>query len=131
MSLKNVMTVITVVTGLVGLGFIIFPTIITNQVFPTVGEEAIMVGVFHRQIMGAMVLVFSIFHWFMRDAEEVIAKRFLFASGISFLLNALILLKVGVIEPVTTFPFPPFIILLILASASFYFSKKEYPDPTQ
>ena len=43
MSLKNVMTVITVVTGLVGLSFIIFPTIITNQVFPNVGEEAIMV----------------------------------------------------------------------------------------
>ena len=131
MSLKNVMTVITVVTGLVGLSFIIFPTIITNQVFPTVGEEAIMVGVFHRQIMGAMVLVFSIFHWFMRDAEEVIAKRFLFASGISFLLNALILLKVGVIDPVTTFPFPPFILLVILSSVSFYFSKKEYSEPTQ
>jgi hypothetical protein len=79
MSLKNVMTVITVVTGLVGLSFIIFPTFITNQVFPTVGEEAIMVGVFHRQLMGSMVLVFSIFHWFMRDAEEAIAKRFLFA----------------------------------------------------
>ena len=93
MSLKNVMTVITVVTGLVGLSFIIIPTLITNQVFPNVGEEAIMVGVFHRQLMGAMVLVFSIFHWFMRDAEEVIAKRFLFASGISFLLNALVLLK--------------------------------------
>ena len=106
--------------------FLLFPL-----VFPNVGEEAIMVGVFHRQIMGAMVLVFSIFHWFMRDAEEVIAKRFLFASGISFLLNALILLKVGVIDPVTTFPFPPFILLLILSSASFYFSKKEYPDLTQ
>ena len=131
MSLKNVMTVITFVTGLVGLSFIIFPTIITNQVFPTVGEEAIMVGVFHRQIMGAMVLVFSIFHWFMRDAEEVIAKRFLFASGISFLLNALILLKVGVIDAVTTFPFPPFILLVILSSVSFYFSKKEYSEPTQ
>ena len=48
MSLKNVMTVITVVTGLVGLSFIIIPTLITNQVFPNVGEEAIMVGVFHR-----------------------------------------------------------------------------------
>ena len=131
MSLKNVMTVITVVTGLVGLSFIIFPTLITNQIFPNVGEEAIMVGVFHRQIMGAMVLVFSIFHWFMRDAEEVIAKRFLFASGISFLLNALILLKVGVIDAVTTFPFPPFILLVILSSVSFYFSKKEYSDPTQ
>lgn len=131
MSLKNVMTVITAVTGLVGLSFIIFPTIITNQVFPTVGEEAIMVGVFHRQIMGAMVLVFSIFHWFMRDAEEAIAKRFLFASGISFLLNALILLKVGVIDAVTTFPFPPFILLVILSSVSFYFSKKEFSEPTQ
>ena len=131
MSLKNVMTVITAVTGLVGLSFIIFPTIITNQVFPTVGEEAIMVGVFHRQIMGAMVLVFSIFHWFMRDAEEVIAKRFFFSLWISFLLNALILLKVGVIDAVTTFPFPPFIILVILSSVSFYFSKKEYSEPTQ
>ena len=95
MSLKNIMTVITIVTGLVGLSFIIFPTIITNQIFPTVGEEAILVGVFHRQIMGAMVLVFSIFHWFMSDAEKEIAKRFLFASGISFLLNAIMLLKVG------------------------------------
>ena len=125
MSLKNVMTVITVVTGLVGLSFIIFPTFITNQVFPTVSEEAIMVGVFHRQLMGSMVLVFSIFHWFMRDAEEAIAKRILFASGISFLLNALILLKVGVVDAVTSFPFPPFILLVILATASFYFSKKE------
>jgi len=126
MNLKNVMTVITVVTGLVGLSFIIIPTLITNQVFPNVGEEAIMVGVFHRQLMGTMVLVFSIFHWFMRDAEEVIAKRFLFASGISFLLNALMILKVGVVDAVTSFPFPPFIILLILATVSFYFSKKEH-----
>ena len=125
MSLKNVMTVVAVVTGLVGLSFIIFPTIITNQIFPTVGEEAIMVGVFHRQIMGSMVLVFSIFHWFMRDAEEVIANRFLFIAGISFLLNALILAKVGVVDPVTAFHFPPFIILVILSVVSFYFSKKE------
>ena len=84
-----------------------------------------MVGVFHRQLMGSMVLVFSIFHWFMRDAEEAIAKRILFASGISFLLNALILPKVGVVDAVTSFPFPPFILLVILAAASFYFSKKE------
>ena len=128
MSLKNVMTVITVVTGLVGLSFIIIPTLITNQVFPNVGEEAIMVGVFHRQLMGAMVLVFSIFHWFMRDAEEAIAKRFLLASGISFLLNALVLLKVGAIDAVTSFPFPPFILLVILTIVSFYFSKKGSSD---
>ena len=74
MSLKNVMPLITVVTALVGLSFIIFPTIITNQVFPTVGEEAIMVGVLHLQIMGSMVIVFSIFNLLLRDAEEVIAK---------------------------------------------------------
>lgn len=88
-----------------------------------------MVRVFHPQLMGAFVLVFSIFHWMMRDAEAVIAKRFLFASGISFLLNALMLLKVGVIDSVTSFPFPPFILLLILATASFYFSKKEHYSP--
>ena len=67
----------------------------------------------------------------MRDAEEAIAKRFLFASGISFLLNALVLLKVGVVDTVTSFPFPPFILLVILATASFYFSKKEYSDSDQ
>ena len=87
-----------------------------------------MVGVFHRQVMGTMVLVLSIFHWFMRDAEEAIAKRFLFASGICFLLNALMLIKVGVIDGVTSFPFPPFILLVFLATASFYFSKKESSD---
>ena len=76
MSLKNVMTVITAVTGLVGLSFIIFPTFITNQVFPTVGEEAIMVGVFHRQLMGSMVLVFSIFHWFMGISIKPILIKF-------------------------------------------------------
>ena len=129
MSLKNVMTMISVVTGLVGLGFIIIPTLITKQVFPNVGDEAIMVGVFHRQLMGALVLVFSIFHWMMRDAEAAIAKRFLFASGISFLLNALMILKVGVVDSVTSFPFPPFILLLILATVSFYFSKKEHSVP--
>jgi len=62
----------------------------------------------------------------MRDAEEAIAKRFLFAIGISLLLNALLIFKVGVVDAVTSFPFPPFMLLLILATASFYFSKKEY-----
>ena len=90
-----------------------------------------MVGVFHRQVIGSMVLVFSIYHWFMRDAEEAIAKRFLFASGISFLLNALMILKVGVVDAVTSFPFPPFILLVILATVSFYFSKKEHSGSDQ
>ena len=67
-----------------------------------------MVGVFHRQLRGSMVLVFSIFHWFMRDAEEAIAKRFLFASGISFLLNALVLLKVRCRWCSYFFSFPTF-----------------------
>ena len=128
MSLKNAMTVITVVTGLVGLSFIIFPTFITNQVFPTVGEEALMVGVFHRQLMGSMVLVFSIFHWFMRDAEEAIAKRFLFASGFCFSVNALALIKASDIDGFIALPIPPFVLLVILAIASFCVSKKESSD---
>ena len=52
--------------------------------FPAVGEEAIMVGVFHRQVLGAAVLVFTIYLWFMKDAEEAIAKRFLFASSYAY-----------------------------------------------
>ena len=125
MNPKNVMMCIAVVTSLVGLGFIIFPIQITNQIFPSIGEEAIVVGVFHRQVIGSMVLVFSIYHWFMRDAEEEIAKRFLFASGICFLLNALMLIKVSVIDGVTTFPFPPFVLLVILSGTTFYVSKKK------
>ena len=42
----------------------------------------------------------------MRDIEEVVAKQFLFASTISFLLYALILRKVGVVDAVTSFPYP-------------------------
>ena len=122
------MTCITVVTGLVGLGFILFPTFITNQIFPTIGEEAIMVGVLHRQVIGSMVLVFSIYHWFMRDEEEAIAKRFLFASWICYLLNALMLIKVSVIDGVTTFPFPPFVLLVLLSVIAFYTSIKESSD---
>ena len=87
-----------------------------------------MVGLFHHQVMGTMVFVFSIFHWFMTDAEEAIAKRFLFASGICFLLNALMLIKVGVIDGFTSFSFPPFILLFFLVTASFYFSIKESFD---
>ena len=60
----------------------------------------------------------------MRDAEKVIAKRFLFASGLCFSLNALILIKASVIDGVTALPIPPFVIFIILAIASFYVSKK-------
>ena len=84
MNSKNLMTVMAVVTGLVGLASIILPGQITSMVFPTVGEEAIMVGAWHRQVLGAAILILSIYFWFMRDAEKVIAKRYLFASGLCF-----------------------------------------------
>ena len=124
MNSKNLMTVMAVVTGLVGLASIIVPAQITSMVFPTVGEEAIMVGAWHRQVLGAAILVFSIYFWFMRDTEKVIAKRFLFASGLCFSLNALVLIKASVIDGVTALPIPPFVILVIFAIASFYVSKK-------
>ena len=128
MNSKNLMTVMAVVTGLVGLASIIVPAQITSMVFPTVGEEAIMVGAWHRQVLGAAILVFSIYFWFMRDTEKVIAKRFLFASGLCFSLNALVLIKASVIDGVTALPIPPFVILVIFAIASFYVSKKDSSD---
>ena len=128
MSSKNFMTVMAVVTGLVGLASIILPGQITSMVFPTVGEEAIMVGAWHRQVLGAAILVFSIYFWFMRDTEKVIAKRYLFASGLCFSLNALVLIKVSVIDGVTALPIPPFVIVVIFAIASFYVSKKDSSD---
>jgi hypothetical protein len=68
-----------------------------------------MVGAWHRQVLGAAILVFSIYFWFMRDTEKVIAKRFLFASGLCFSLNALVLIKASVIDGVTALPIPPFV----------------------
>ena len=128
MNSKNLMTVMAVVTGLVGLASIIVPAQIISMVFPTVGEEAIMVGAWHRQVLGAAILVFSIYFWFMRDTEKVIAKRFLFASGLCFSLNVLVLIKASVIDGVTALPVPPFVILVIFAIASFYVSKIDSSD---
>jgi len=121
---KNLMTAMAIVTGLVGLASLIVPAQITSQVFPPLGEEAMMVGVWHRQVLGGCILIASIYCWFMRDAEQVIASRFLFATGLAFSLNALILIKVSIIDGVTGLPYPPFIILVIFAIASFYVSKK-------
>ena len=128
MNSKNLMTVMAVVTALIGLASIILPTRITSMIFPTVGEEAIVVGVWHGQVLGAAILALSIYFWFMRDAEKVIAKRFLFASGLCFSLNALVLIKASVIDGVTALPIPPFVILVIFAIASFYVSKKDSSD---
>ena len=128
MNSKNLMTVMAVVTALIGLASIILPTQITSMIFPTVGEEAIVVGVWHRQVLGAAILALSIYFWFMRDVEKVIAKRFLFASGLCFSLNALVLIKASVIDGVTALPIPPFVILVIFAIASFYVSKKDSSD---
>ena len=125
MNSKNIMTVMAVVTGLVGLASIILSTQITTTIFPTVGEEAIIVGVWHRQVLGAAILVLSIYFWFMRDAEEVVAKRFLFASGLCFSVNALVLIKASVIDGVTALPIPSFSILVIFGIASFYVSTKK------
>ena len=118
------MTAIAIVTGLVGLASLIVPAQITSQVFPPLGEEAMMVGVWHRQVLGGAILIASIYCWFMRDAEQVIASRFLFATGLAFSLNALVLIKASNIDGVTGLPYPPFIILVIFAIASFYVSKK-------
>ena len=118
------MTAIAIVTGLVGLASLIVPAQITSQVFPPLGEEAMMVGVWHRQVLGGAILIASIYCWFMRDAEQVIASRFLFATGLAFSLNALVLIKASIIDGVTGLPYPPFIILVIFAIASFYVSKK-------
>ena len=84
MSSKNLMTVMAVVTGLVGLASIISPAQITSMVFPTVGEKAIMVGAWHRQVLGAAILILSIYFLFMRDTEKVIAKRFCLPQGYVF-----------------------------------------------
>ena len=124
MNSRNLMTAIAIVTGLVGVASLIVPAQITSQVFPPLGEEAMMVGVWHRQVLGGTILIASIYCWFMRDAEQVIASRFLFATGLAFSLNALILIKVSIIDGVTGLPYPPFIILVIFAIASFYVSKK-------
>ena len=118
------MTAIAIVTGLVGLLSFIVPAQITSQVFPPLGEEAMMVGVWHRQVLGGAILIASIYCWFMRDAEQVIASRFLFATSLAFSLNALVLIKASIIDGVTGLPYPPFIILVIFAIASFYVSKK-------
>ena len=107
MNPKNLMTGMSFITAIVGLAFIIFPTQITTTLFPTVGEEAIMVGVAHRHILGASVLVFSIYLWFIKDAEETIAKRFLFATSLCFGLQALILIKSSVIDGVIPLPIRP------------------------
>ena len=123
MTPRNLMTAIAIVTGLVGLASLIVPAQITSQVFPPLGEEAMMVGVWHRQVLGGGILIASIYCWFMRDAEQVIARRFLFATGLCFSLNALVLIKVSIIDGVTELPYPPFIILVIFAIASFYVSK--------
>ena len=106
MNSRNLMTAIAIVTGLVGVASLIVPAEI------------------HRQVVGGCILIASIYCWFMRDAEQVIASRFLFATGLAFSLNALILIKVSIIDGVTGLPYPPFIILVIFAIASFYVSKK-------
>ncbi len=124
MNSRNLMTAIAIVTGLVGVASLIVPAQITSQVFPPLGEEAMMVGVWHRQVLGGAILIASIYCWFMRDAEQVIASRFLFATGLAFSLNALVLIKASIIDGVTGLPYPPFIILVIFAIASFYVSKK-------
>ena len=122
------MTVMAVVMGLTGLVSLIVPAQITSIVFPTVGEEAIIVGAWHRQLLGAGILILTILFWFMRDTEKVIAKRFLFASGLCFSLNALILIKASVIDGVILLPIPPVALTVILSIASFYVSKKGSSD---
>ena len=124
MNSRNLMTAIAIVTGLVGVASLIVPAQITSQVFPPLGEEAMMVGVWHRQVLGGAILIASIYCWFMRDVEQVIASRFLFATSLAFSLNALVLIKASIIDGVTGLPYPPFIILVIFAIASFYVSKK-------
>ncbi len=61
MNPRNLMTAIAIVTGLAGLAAFIVPAQITAQVFPPLGEEAMMVGVWHRQVLGGGILIASIY----------------------------------------------------------------------
>ena len=125
MNPKNVMTAMACITTLAGILFFMFATEITARLFPNVGEEAIMVGVFHRKLLAGSLFSFSIFFVYMRDAEDQIAKRFLFAAGLCFCVVISTITGASVLDGATALPTPSIVIFAIFAIVSFYVSTKK------
>ena len=123
MKTKNTMIILSIITGIVGSIFLFFPELITILIFPEASEEGIIIGVYHRQVIGTLVYIWAINHWIMKDVKELTARKFLFGSGLSFLINALIVIKISLIDGVTGFPYIPFIFLLSLSIFAFISSK--------
>jgi len=124
MKIKNTMIILSVITGLVGSIFLFFPKFITTTIFPEASEEGIIIGVYHRQVIGTLVYIWAVYHWIMRDVGELTARRFLFGSGLCFLINALIVVKISLIDNVTEFPYIPFAFLFSLSIYAFINSRK-------
>ena len=124
MKIKNTMIILSVITGFVGSIFLFFPKFITSTIFPEASEEGIIIGVYHRQVIGTLVYIWAVYHWIMRDAEELIAKKFLFGSSLCFLLNALIVIKISLVDNVTEFPYVPFAFLFSLSIYAFINSRR-------
>ena len=106
---------------ILGLGFLVFPEVISKNIFQLDSENEIKIATVHRELMGGGSLFIGILLLLAHRNVTSAAKRILFGTSLGFYILILIQIKQMIFDKSDIF-WPVFLIFLILGTLSLYVS---------
>ena len=106
---------------ILGLSFLVFPEIISKNIFQLASENEIKIATIHRELMGGGSLFIGILLMLAHRNVTSAAKRILFGTSLGFYILTLIQIKLMIFDENNIF-WPVFLIFLILGTLSLYVS---------
>ena len=106
---------------ILGLCFLVFPEVISKNIFQLNSENEIKIATVHRELMGGGSLFIGILLLLAHRNVTSAAKRILFGTSVGYYILILIQIKQMIFDKNDIF-WPVFLIFFILGTLSFYVS---------
>ena len=121
MTIRGLLFLSGLIMIVLGLSFLVFPEIISKNIFQEANEGEIKIAVIHRQLMGGGSLFIGVLLLLAHRNVTSAAKRILFGTSLGFFIFNLIQIKQMIFDKNNIF-WPVFLIFLILGILSLYVS---------
>ena len=121
MTIRGLLFLSGLIMIVLGLSFLVFPEIISKNIFQEANEGEIKIAAIHRQLMGGGSLFIGVLLLLAHRNVTSAAKRILFGTSLGFFIINLIQIKQMIFDKNNIF-WPVFLIFLILGILSLYVS---------
>ena len=122
MTIRGLLFLSGLIMIVLGLSFLVFPEIISKNIFQEANDGEIKIAAIHRQLMGGGSLFIGVLLLLAHRNVTSAAKRILFGTSLGFFIINLIQIKQMIFDKNNIF-WPVFLIFLILGILSLYVSK--------